>query len=293
MANEKWLSALRDVNPSGEAPHKPLLLLTVLKAAERDGDLPEVLLLSPELVYQFKLFEHIVAHRRTQKLDIRMPFHHLKSSGVWRPLDKYGEPSTHRSVTTCVQLDPDFRAACLHADFRQQAATILIETYFPPAEQISLREMLGLPADVVIPESESDETPEQKARSEGRSTRFRLDVVPAYNYTCALTGYRIITVDRGTIVDAAHIAPFHSSKNNDVRNGLSLCKNAHWLFDVGLWSLDDDYRVIVAKAAFDEHSPDQTPLKEMAGRRIQLPREERHWPLTTNLAEHRKLHRLC
>jgi putative restriction endonuclease len=62
-----------------------------------------------------------------------------------------------------------------------------------------------------------------------------------------LTGYRIITVDRGTIVDAAHIAPFRSSKNNDVRNGLSLCKNAHWLFDVGLWSLDDDYRVIVAE----------------------------------------------
>lgn len=69
-------------------------------------------------------------------------------------------------------------------------------------------------------------------------------------------GYRIITVDRGTIVDAAHIAPFRSSKNNDVRNGLSLCKNANWLFDVGLWSLDDDYRVIVM------------PLKQMVGRRI-------------------------
>lgn len=82
MKFEKWLSGFRDVNPSGEAPHNPLLLLTVLKAAERDGELPQVLLLSPELLYQFKLFEHIVAHRRKQKLDIRMPFHHLKSSGV-------------------------------------------------------------------------------------------------------------------------------------------------------------------------------------------------------------------
>ena len=69
-------------------------------------------------------------------------------------------------------------------------------------------------------------------------------------------------------------------------------ENAHWLFDVGLWSLDDDYRVIVAEAAFDEDSPDQTPLKQMAGRRIRLPREERHWPLVTNLAAHRKLHGL-
>lgn len=290
MSFERWLSELRDVNPSGEAPHKPLLLLTVLKAAERDGELAEVLVLSPELAYQFKLFEHIVAHRRKQKLDIRMPFHHLKSSGVWTPLDKHGESSTHRSVTTCVRLNPDFRAACLDADFRQRAAAILIETYFRPEEQIALREMMGLPADMVIAESENDQTPEQAARSEGRSARFRLDVVPAYDYTCALTGYRIITVDRGTIVDAAHIAPFRSSKNNDVRNGLSLCKNAHWLFDVGLWSLDDDYRVIVAESAFDEHSPDQTPLKRMVGRRISLPRDERYWPLVGNLAAHRKLH---
>lgn len=39
MAFERWLSKLRDVNPSGEAPHKPLL--TVLKAAERDGEVPD------------------------------------------------------------------------------------------------------------------------------------------------------------------------------------------------------------------------------------------------------------
>lgn len=71
MSFERWLSELRDVNPSGEAPHKPLLLLTVLKAAERDGELPEVLVLSPELVDQFKLFEHIVAHRRKRNHDSR------------------------------------------------------------------------------------------------------------------------------------------------------------------------------------------------------------------------------
>jgi hypothetical protein len=28
----------------------------------------------------------------------------------------------------------------------------------------------------------------------------------------------------------------------------------------------------------------------MVGRRIRLPREEGHWPLTTNLAAHRNLH---
>ena len=80
------------------------------------------------------------------------------------------------------------------------------------------------------------------ARERGREARFRLTVVPAYNYTCALTGYRLTTVGSGSIVDAAHIHQFSDSRNNHPQNGIALCENAHWLFDQGLWSLTDDYR---------------------------------------------------
>jgi putative restriction endonuclease len=67
-----------------------------------------------------------------------------------------------------------------------------------------------------------------------REARFRRNVVAAYNYTCALTGYRLTTISAGCIVDAAHIHQFASSRNNDPRNGLALWKNAHWFFDTGL-----------------------------------------------------------
>jgi predicted restriction endonuclease len=40
---------------------------------------------------------------------------------------------------------------------------------------------------------------------------FRLTVIPACNYTCALTGYRLVTVTSGSIVDAAHIHQFADS----------------------------------------------------------------------------------
>ncbi|MEZ6043935.1 MAG: hypothetical protein R3C20_25875 [Planctomycetaceae bacterium] len=50
------------MNPSGDAPHKPLLL-TVLKAAERDGELPEVLVRSLKWLFQFKLLEQGVDNR--------------------------------------------------------------------------------------------------------------------------------------------------------------------------------------------------------------------------------------
>src|SRR5439155_11085292 len=81
--------------------------------------------------------------------------------------------------------------------------------------------------------------------------------VAAYNYTCALTRYRLTTIAGGSIVDAAHIHQFADSRNNDPRNGLALSKNAHWLFDNGLWTLDEDYRVRVAKGEFSEAGLEQ------------------------------------
>src|SRR5207248_1408240 len=122
----------------------------------------------------------------------------------------------------------------------------------------------------------------------GREARFRLNVVAAYNYTCALTGYRLTTIAAGSIVDAAHIHSFASSRNNEPRNGLALCKNAHWAFDNGLWALADDYKVLVAVDHFAEHSPDQKPLADYQGGRIRLPSDPTLWPDPAHLAWHRK-----
>jgi putative restriction endonuclease len=138
-----------------------------------------------------------------------------------------------------------------------------------------------------------------------RQPSFRLTVVPAYNYTCALTGYRCVTVNAGSIVDAAHIHQFADSRNNHPQNGLALSKNAHWMFDTGLWSLDDDYRVLVAKDRFDEAGDVAFLLKRMAGRQAELdetparraagnpklPGNRDFWPDKTNLAWHRE-HRM-
>src|SRR5204863_6868799 len=99
-----------------------------------------------------------------------------------------------------------------------------------------------------------------EASERGRDVRFRLNVVAAYNYTCALTGYRLMTLSAGTIVDAAHIHQFARSRNNDLQNGLALCKNAHWLFDNGLWTIAEDYTILVAADHFSEDSPDQKAL---------------------------------
>src|SRR5260370_1986921 len=103
-------------------------------------------------------------------------------------------------------------------------------------------------------------------------------IVAAYNYTCALTGYRLTTVNAGSIVDAAHIHQFADSRNNDPRNGVALCKNAHWLFDNGLWTIAGDYSVIVAVGRFSEDSPDHKSLRDYHGQKVCLPSDNRLWP---------------
>ena len=91
-AAKLWLGCIRKLSvyraKGGAAPHKPLLLLVVLEMAEQ-GQLPDTLLpLSAELAFRFFTFWNIVAGRRTQRPDVRLPFYHLQSDGFWEALDE-------------------------------------------------------------------------------------------------------------------------------------------------------------------------------------------------------------
>jgi putative restriction endonuclease len=127
-----------------------------------------------------------------------------------------------------------------------------------------------------------------QAEQKGREARFRLDIVSSYHYTCALTGFRILLISSGSIIDAAHIHEFADSRNNDVRNGIALCKNAHWLFDNGLWTITDDYTISVAVGNFFEDSPNQRPLSDYHGQKIRLPSSPAHYPDPVHLDWHRR-----
>lgn len=292
--SEKWLaklSRLRVDRARGDpAPHKPLFLLLVLELAE-EGSLPkDVLPLSPELAFRFFSFWNVVAHRRTQPPDVRLPFHHLQSDGFWSALDENGKLSPDRSLTQYAVLNEEFIAFAQEPALRNKARRILIEKYFQPVERIALCSLVGLYApDEKDGIAEIIDDVVYYARQQGREARFRLSVVPAYDYTCALTGYRLITITAGSsIVDAAHIHQFADSRNNDPKNGLALSKNAHWLFDHGFWTISDDYTVSVAISHFTEQSPDQKALCDYHGQKIRLPKNSALWPNPIHLAWHRK-----
>ena len=289
MPYERWLGKLTTLNKArGNAPHKPLLLLVFLELVENGDFAGGSLPITPELAYRFDTFFNVVQHRRDARPDVRMPFHHLKTQGFWSAHMASGELSEHRSTTAYVVPDPEFVEACHDPEFRRQARYILIATHFEPAERNALYYLVGIaiPTGDEVTRAAFFETVND-AENAGRSARFRIDIVSAYNYTCALTGYRVTTISSGAIVDAAHIHQFANSRNNDPNNGIALSKNAHWQFDVGLWSIDDDYRVVVATEAFSESSPNQKPLADMHGQRMLLPRNEAIWPSRVHLAWHR------
>jgi putative restriction endonuclease len=127
----------------------------------------------------------------------------------------------------------------------------------------------------------------EEAAMEGRNVRFRLNIVAAYNYTCALTRYRLTTISGKAIVDAAHIHQYAKSHNNDISNGMALSKSAHWLFDEGLWSLTDDYRVIVADEHFAEHGPEHILLRQYRDQQLHLPSDPQLWPSVRHITWHR------
>jgi putative restriction endonuclease len=273
------------------APHKPLLLLVIIEMAEKGEITSREISISPDLAFRFSVYWSVVAQRRKQPPEARLPFHHLGSSGIWQPLTADSESSPDKKLTTMARFNSNFFDCLANQKFRDLARQILIETepYFLPEERAALYSMLKIKPSA--PELREYEELYRASIQTGRDARFRIEVVVlAYKHTCALTGYRLTTLEMESIVDAAHIHAFSDSRSNDPRNGLALSKNAHWQFDRGLWSLDDDYRVLVNREKFIEDGAPGQRLADFDGRRIFLPSDPKYWPEYTYLDWHRKKH---
>jgi putative restriction endonuclease len=80
-----------------------------------------------------------------------------------------------------------------------------------------------------------------------RDAAFVVAVKRAYGDTCAFTGLKIVNGGGRAEAQAAHIRPVANAGPDSVRNGLALSATAHWMFDRGLVSVDDDRTLLVAR----------------------------------------------
>ena len=119
-----------------------------------------------------------------------------------------------------------------------------------------------------------------------RDTAFRNIILRNYHRTCAVTGTKF---SYGNIVEAqaAHIIGKEANGTDDPRNGLALNHTAHWAFDQGLFTVSDQYEILVhpkAKSA----SESLFPIIERDGKTIALPDELSIYPHPEALQWHRQ-----
>jgi putative restriction endonuclease len=292
-----WLAKLGRLHPAISrrnlegnaryAPHKPLLLLCLIDAAE-SGELkgPEVGK-TPGLCLRFDSYWAIVQERWGGRPGLGQPFHYLSNQGFWSALCDDGRPSRSHHTTESIRLDPGFFACLQEKSFRRAARYLLIRTWFPEPEQKALLAALGITkAEARKQEFKiREDSPEYEAK--GRDARFRVVVVTQYRFTCALTGYGLHTRRGGSIVEAAHIHQFSKSRNDNPDNGLALTRDAHWMFDEGLWTVDERHRVSVSREIFTEWGPEARWLKRHHGRPLTFLEGVQLRPAPEHFAWHR------
>ena len=291
----------------GPAPHKPVLLLSVIALIESGQICENRITVTPELAETFAKYWLRVTKRPP---NIAMPFFHLRSDGFWHhhPMPECCEElkrvrkmrtlSQIYDLISHVRLDENLFVLLSDSVSREKIRQALIRTYFPDSAGeietlISEEKETGdyrqqLLKETEVPFGEEKPPAETNLREiRIRNAGFRRVIMRLYDYTCAVCKLRIVTAEGNSATEAAHIIPHNVSNNDDVRNGVSLCALHHWAFDQGLISLSEAYRVIVSGTLSMQRKTEWL-LTDLRRKKIRLPDRTQHRPAQEAMAWHRE-----
>ena len=119
-----------------------------------------------------------------------------------------------------------------------------------------------------------------------RDDAFRKIVLENYSNTCSITGSRF-AFNSTVEAQAAHIISKEVNGTDDPRNGLALSQTAHWAFDRGLFTINDQFEIQVhPKTRNADFS--NFPILEKQNQLIILPEDEINYPHVEALKWHRE-----
>lgn len=291
-----------------QAPHKPFLLLSILDLIASGSISKRFIEPSFELAETFARYWSRVMPLGTSS-SMSYPFYHLESSGFWHLANQPGVPHERgRTISSVKRLrelylgakfDNDLFPLLVMENSRDKLRTALITTFFAPEVQPILTEqaiinydasqysadLLTAAEPIPVYGSASETTANIKNRV--RDQGFRKVIVKLYEHRCSLCGIRMLTPEGHTIVEAAHIVPWHESHNDKPQNGMALCRLCHWSFDEGLMGVGQEYEVLISPAVRqDNNFPGH--METLSGRGIFRPQSSNYWPDQNNLEVHRK-----
>jgi putative restriction endonuclease len=297
---------------NGGAPHKPILLISLIQAFQQGLYNTTEIKILPELVGLFKSNWNKLVNTNHQCL-FTLPFYHMNSEPFWSLIPNIGceiwvnSKSSMRSFTNlttavkCAVIDKELMELFLNkanADFLIQ---ILLEKYFPETKSEFSYEHNNYINDIEKQIAEDPietykkrllqirQTLDNDAFQEEvylRSNVFKKEIPKIYNYTCCISGLRIDAINNVSMIDACHIIPFSESYNDTISNGIALSPTLHRAFDRGLISIDNNYRVLI-NSTFSELNRTPHNIKQFAGMQLLLPDNSKYFPSQISLEHHR------
>ncbi|MGI4789364.1 MAG: HNH endonuclease [Janthinobacterium lividum] len=286
----------------GLAPHKPILLLSILDEIERGHITDNEVILTVKLVASFREYWQILPLPPGNWLErVYMPYRYLYQDGFWYFI-KNGQSLTGKDVGEPYSI-ADARSRIHYARFeldlwlllqesaaREALHAHLLQVYFgiTPAQvqPIVAADPVAAQVDRLVADAQTKPKPKAgKMVREGdveylRSALFPKVMYSIYDNSCAVCGLGVRVGD-SRVLAASHIKDFSLFGDNHPSNGLALCHNHHWAFDQGGFSISDDYKLIA--------SPHMTGTAGFVstGSSIHLPLSPKCYPDPTALSWHR------
>ncbi len=292
----------------GLAPHKPVLLLSLIELTEKEMVQVNEFPVTADLVGTFKENWGLLVPTLHQP-DFTQPYFYLQSEKVqgkpfWELKPNPGcQINSHiRSVARLSEVcafgyfAQDLFLLLIDSSSRSVLKEVLLETYFKN-EKVAFYKAKGI-GDGYLHDQVSDilNEPEAKMRHVSKHTEedvfvrnglFKKMVPKIYGNRCCFTGMQLSSTFGHSFVDACHIVPFSLTHNDKVTNGIALCPNLHRAFDRGLVGIDENYNIIVSEHVLEdtEHS---YGIGRMHGKPMALPKEKLHYPAQEYIGWHRE-----
>jgi putative restriction endonuclease len=289
-----------DRSKGAPAPHKAILLLSVIQSIAYNDISENKIFITAELVAKFKDNWHALVTNEKFNPNFSLPFYHLKSDGFWYLKTLPGKEilltssnsiksfAGLRNAVAYAYFDDEVYSLLTNPHNREIAGQILLATYFNgrPVKGKEYNMMHDVERQI-LHESPSRYSSAVMAVDDEeifvRSGVFKKVVPKIYNYTCCVSGMKITATRDVQMIDACHIVPFAESHDDTISNGISLSPNFHRAFDRFLITINPRFEVVVSEHFTESGSHSIRPFH---GRQILLPHEEKYHPSADNLRWH-------
>ena len=314
---QKYTRQLQSLNRAsnktlGKAPHKPVLLLSIIQLIHKGEIQSNRIYITGELVIAFKSnWNKLVTTNHIPNFSL--PFFHLSSEPFWRLVYINGLFDKNEKISSLgklkyriafAEIDKDLFELLLNPITRAELENVLLNTYFPNTRAnyqfgvVSKYDIETVIKDQILNDTKeeyqtlmnhiAEELTENEIEEERfiRGSVFKREVPKIYQNQCCISGMRIESTTNAQMIDACHIVPFSISNDDTVSNGISLSPNLHRAYDRGLITINEDYIVRISPVVRENETP--FSISQFAGRRIILPENKKDFPSPENLMWHKK-----